>query len=43
MFKYIEGYSEKEISIILNISRQAVNSAKNRALRKLKDEYKKVI
>lgn len=34
--KFIEGYSEKEIGEKLNISRQAVNRAKNRALNKIR-------
>lgn len=34
--KYIQGYSDREISIILNTSRQAVNRAKNRGLKNIR-------
>lgn len=43
IFKYIKGYSDVEISEKLKISRQAVNSAKNRALKKVKDDYMDVV
>ncbi len=43
IFKYIKGYSDVEISDMLKISRQAVNSAKNRALKKVKDDYMDVV
>lgn len=39
MYKYIYNYSDTEISAELNISRQAVNRLKNRALRELKTYY----
>lgn len=42
LYKYIEGYSEKEISNKMNISRQAINRAKNRAFEKIKSEYKEI-
>jgi len=35
--KYFNGYSDTEIASKLNISRQAVNRAKNRALEKLRE------
>nr|WP_280955290.1 sigma factor-like helix-turn-helix DNA-binding protein [Clostridioides difficile] len=38
-YKYLEGYSDIEISIKLKISRQAVNKAKNRAFKKIKKDY----
>lgn len=41
IFKYIYGYSDFEISVNLNISRQAVNRLKNRALSILKSELLK--
>lgn len=36
---YFKGTSEKDIAKQLNISRQAVNRAKNRALKNLKNRY----
>ncbi|MCC0627919.1 MULTISPECIES: sigma factor-like helix-turn-helix DNA-binding protein [unclassified Clostridioides] len=42
-YKYLKGYSDKEISMKLNISRQAVNKAKNRAFKKIKNDYKKYL
>ncbi|MDU1350903.1 RNA polymerase sigma factor [uncultured Clostridium sp.] len=36
VLKFIKNYSETEIANILNISRQSVNKAKNRALLALK-------
>lgn len=41
ILKYIYGYSDFEISVNLNISRQAVNRLKNRALSVLKSELSK--
>ena len=41
IYKYIYDYSDIEISDELNISRQAVNRLKNRALRELKTYYSK--
>ncbi len=38
-YKYLKGYSDKEISVKLKISRQAVNKAKNRAFKKIKKDY----
>ncbi|MGX8127957.1 RNA polymerase sigma factor [Clostridioides difficile] len=38
-YKYLEGYSDIEISMKLKISRQAVNKAKNRAFKKIKKDY----
>lgn len=38
-YKYIYGYSEKEISDFLNVSVQAVNRLKNRALASLGNFY----
>jgi len=35
--RYFYGYSDVEIAEILHKSRQAVNQAKNRALKTLKD------
>ena len=39
IYKYIYGYSDIEISMLLNISRQAVNRLKNRAITTLKEYY----
>lgn len=39
IYKYIYGYSEQEIAKKLNISRQAVNRAKNRGLKIIKNIY----
>ncbi|MDZ5255150.1 sigma-70 family RNA polymerase sigma factor [Clostridium sp. LIBA-8841] len=36
-YKFIKGRSDVEIGEMLDISRQAVNKTKNRALKKLKD------
>lgn len=38
-YKYLKGYSDREISVKLKISRQAVNKAKNRAFKKIKKDY----
>ncbi|NMS91827.1 sigma-70 family RNA polymerase sigma factor [Clostridioides difficile] len=38
-YKYLKGYSDKDISVKLKISRQAVNKAKNRAFKKIKKDY----
>ncbi|MBP3600410.1 MAG: sigma-70 family RNA polymerase sigma factor [Clostridia bacterium] len=38
-YKYIYGYSDIELSCLLNISRQAVNRLKNRAITALKEYY----
>ncbi|WP_343099055.1 RNA polymerase sigma factor, partial [Clostridioides difficile] len=38
-YKYLKGYSDREISVKLKISRQAVNNAKNRAFKKIKKDY----
>lgn len=43
LYKYLKGYSDKEISIIFKISRQAVNKAKNRAFKKIKKDYEKYL
>lgn len=37
--KYINGLKDSEIATLYNISRQAVNQTKNRALKKLKKTY----
>ncbi len=39
IYKYIYGYSDIEISCVLNITRQAVNGIKKRALKILKDYF----
>ncbi|AWH76413.1 glycosylating toxin sigma factor TcdR [Clostridioides difficile] len=39
LYKYLKGYSDREISVKLKISRQAVNKAKNRAFKKIKKDY----
>lgn len=38
-YKYIYGYSDIEISRFLNISRQAVNRLKTRAIRTIREHY----
>ena len=43
IYKYLKGYSDIEISQILNISRQAVNSAKNRAFKTIREDYTDII
>lgn len=43
IYKYLKGYSDVEISEILKISRQAVNSAKNRAFKTLREDYRDII
>ncbi|MGO1042553.1 sigma factor-like helix-turn-helix DNA-binding protein [Clostridioides difficile] len=42
-YKYLKGYSDKEISMKFKISRQAVNKAKNRAFKKIKKDYEKYL
>lgn len=39
IYKYIYGYSDIEISMLLDISRQAVNRLKNRAITLLREYY----
>lgn len=39
VYKYIYGYSDAEIGNVLNISRQSVNSLKNRAIERLREYY----
>ena len=39
VYKYIYGYSDVEIGMLFNISRQAVNRLKNRALNILEEYY----
>ena len=38
-YKYLYGYSDVELSQLLNISRQAINRLKNRAITVLKEYY----
>ena len=40
VYKYLEGYSDIEISKILKISRQAVNKLKNRGLENIRKNYR---
>ncbi len=40
VFKYLHNYTNNEIAKILNISRQAVNQIKNRAVETLREYYK---
>lgn len=42
-YKYLKGYSDREISVKLKISRQAVNKAKNRAFKKIKKTMKIIL
>lgn len=39
IYKYIYNYSDAEISVLLNISRQAVNRLKNRGIENLRKFY----
>lgn len=41
LLKYIYGYSDQEIANRLKISRQAVNRAKNRGVKIIRENYEK--
>lgn len=41
--KFIEGFSDKEIGLLLGVSKQAVNRAKNRGLNNLRKTLQEML